>query len=62
MLMVLHRPCLARSVLDDNLLPLNDPAPDLLEPTPGSITEYIMIAFRGPAPVTVPHGAQESPR
>ena len=50
--------CLARSVTDDENLPLNDPAPDLLEETPDG--EFMMIAFRGPAPVTVGHSAQGS--
>jgi hypothetical protein len=51
-------PCLARSVLDDNNLHLNDPAPDLLELTPDG--KHLMVAFRGPNPVTVSHSAQGS--
>ena len=51
-------PCFARSVLDDGGLPLNDPAPDLLEATPDG--KYLMVAFRGPAPVSVTHSAQGS--
>ena len=51
-------PCLRRSVIDDRDLPLNDPAPDLLETTPDG--QYLAIAFRGPVPVTVSHGAQGS--
>jgi len=51
-------PCFTRSVIDDASLPLNDPAPDFLEITPDG--EYLMIAFRGPVPVTVGHAAQGS--
>lgn len=51
-------PCFARSVTDDPGLMLNDPAPDLLEATPDG--KYLMIAFRGPKPVTVAHSAQGS--
>lgn len=51
-------PCLERSVLDDNGLILNDPAPDLMESTPDG--KYLMIAFRGPKPVSVSHAAQGS--
>lgn len=51
-------PCLKRSVLDDNGLILNDPAPDLMEVTPDE--KYLMIAFRGPKPVSVSHAAQGS--
>ncbi|KAL3800873.1 hypothetical protein ACHAWO_008823 [Cyclotella atomus] len=50
--------CLARSVLDDSNLTLNDPAPDLMEITPDG--KYLMVAFRGPTPVTVNHSAQGS--
>jgi len=50
--------CLRHSVLDDMDLPRNDPAPDLLEITPDG--KYLMIAFRGPNPVTVAHSAQGS--
>lgn len=51
-------PCFTRSVLDDAGLPLNDPAPDLMDITPDG--KFLMIAFRGPAPVSVPHSAQGS--
>lgn len=51
-------PCFARSVLDDGGLPLNDPTPDLMEATPDG--KYLMVAFRGPAPVSVTHSAQGS--
>lgn len=51
-------PCLAASVDDDAELPLNDPAPDLLQATPDG--KYMAVAFRGPAPVTVNHSAQGS--
>jgi hypothetical protein len=51
-------PCLKRSVLDDMDLILNDPAPDLMEITPDG--KYLMIAFRGPKPVSVNHSAQGS--
>jgi hypothetical protein len=50
--------CFAASVLDDPQLPLNDPAPDLMDITPDG--KYLMVAFRGPAPVSVPHSAQGS--
>ncbi len=50
--------CFKRSVLDDEALPLNDPAPDLVDITPDG--KYLVIAFRGPLPVTVPHAAQGS--
>lgn len=51
-------PCYTRSVTDDPGLMLNDPAPDLLEATPDG--KYLMIAFRGPKPITVSHAAQGS--
>ena len=51
-------PCMAKSVGDDSGLPMNDPAPDLLERTPDG--KYLMVAFRGPAPVSVTHSAQGS--
>ena len=51
-------PCFTRSVQDDPGLPLNDPAPDLFEITPDG--KYFVVAFRGPVPVSVPHGAQGS--
>ncbi len=51
-------PCLGASVGDDIGLPLNDPAPDLLQATPDG--KFLAVALRGPAPVTVQHGAQGS--
>ena len=42
--------CLRRSVLDDAGLQRNDPAPDLLDITLDG--KYLMIAFRGPRPVS----------
>lgn len=51
-------PCEAASVTDDAALPTNDPAPDLMGLTPDG--KYIVAALRGPAPVTVTHGAQGS--
>merc|ERR1711971_596145 len=51
-------PCFTKSVLDDADLPLNDPAPDLMEFTPDG--KYLAIAFRGPVPVSVAHTAQGS--
>lgn len=39
-------------------VPSNDPAPDLCEATPDG--DYLMVAFRGPAPVSVNHSAQGS--
>lgn len=50
--------CQAKSVTDDAALTLNDPSPDLMEAT--SDSRYLMIAFRGPAPVSVPHAGQGS--
>ena len=50
--------CLAASVLDDPLLPRNDPAPDLMEITPDG--RHLMVALRGPMPVSVSHAAQGS--
>jgi hypothetical protein len=50
--------CHAHSVTDDSNLPVNDPAPDLMEVTPDG--KHIMIALRGPAPVSVTHSAQGS--
>ena len=50
--------CAAYSVADDSNLPTNDPAPDLMEMTPDG--KYLMIALRGPAPVSVSHSAQGS--
>lgn len=51
-------PCLSKSVLDDGKLPLNDPAPDLVTLSPDG--KYMIIAFRGPKPVSVGHAAQGS--
>eukprot|EP00808_Paulinella_micropora_P022730 g60375.t1 len=51
-------PCYAHSVLDDPNLPLNDPASDLLDRTPDG--KYLVVALRGPAPITVNHAAQGS--
>ena len=51
-------PCYAKSVIDDGGLPLNDPAPDLMELTPDG--KFLVIAFRGPVPVSVSHSAQGS--
>ena len=50
--------CAAASVTDDDALPNNDPAPDLLEPTPDG--KYLVVALRGPVPVSVTHAAQGS--
>lgn len=47
--------CLANSL--DGFL-LNDPAPDLFEPTPDGM--YMMISLRGPFPVSVDHSSQGS--
>jgi hypothetical protein len=51
-------PCRTMSVTDDAGLVLNDPAPDLMEISPDG--KYFILAFRGPAPVTVAHAAQGS--
>ncbi len=50
--------CKAASVTDDPALPTNDPAPDLMGLTPDG--KHIVVALRGPVPVTVTHGAQGS--
>jgi len=50
--------CMDKSVADDVGLPPNDAAPDLMEVTPDG--KYLMIAFRGPRPVSVGHSAQGS--
>ncbi|MBE9032811.1 hypothetical protein IQ266_24040 [filamentous cyanobacterium LEGE 11480] len=50
--------CAAAPVLDDAQLFGNDPAPDLIEPTPDG--KYLVIALRGPVPVSVNHSAQGS--
>ena len=51
-------PCARVSVTDDPKLPKNDPAPDLLENTPDG--KYLVVALRGPIPVSVAHAAQGS--
>jgi hypothetical protein len=51
-------PCVAASINDDPGLPRNDPAPDLSEPTPDG--KFVMVALRGPLPVSVAHGSQGS--
>lgn len=51
-------PCLARSIIDDAELPPNDPAADLMDITPDG--KFLVLAFRGPAPVSVNHSAQGS--
>lgn len=51
-------PCAVKSVADDWNLPVNDPAPDLMDRTLDG--HYLMVALRGPAPVSVNHGAQGS--
>lgn len=50
--------CMTTSVTDGGALPLNDPAPDLMGATPDG--KYLVVALRGPAPVTVTHSAQGS--
>ena len=50
--------CAGASVTDDAGLPTNDPAPDLMEGEPNG--KYIMVALRGPTPVSVTHSAQGS--
>lgn len=45
-----------RSITDVPDLLLNDPAPDLFERSPNG--KFMFIAFRGPAPVSVPHSGQ----
>lgn len=51
-------PCHTQSVIDDASMIVNDPAPDLMDITPGGA--YFVIAFRGPKPVSVSHAAQGS--
>ncbi len=51
-------PCAAASVTDDAGLPINDPAPDLMGTTPDN--KYLVVATRGPVPVSVGHNAQGS--
>jgi hypothetical protein len=50
--------CLARSVTDDGNLILNDPTPDFMDITPDG--KYLVVALRGPAPVTAGHSAEGS--
>ena len=50
--------CAASSVTDDPALPTNDPAPDLMDTTPDG--RYLVVALRGPTPVSVTHAAQGS--
>ncbi len=50
--------CGAASVTDDAALPSNDPAPDLMDTTPDG--RYLVVALRGPVPVSVTHSAQGS--
>jgi hypothetical protein len=50
--------CAAASVTDDLGLPGNDPAPDLMDTTPDG--KYLVVALRGPTPVSVTHAAQGS--
>ncbi len=50
--------CSAASVTDDAGLPVNDPAPDLMDNTPDG--KYLVVALRGPIPVSVTHSAQGS--
>lgn len=50
--------CGLRSVADDVGLPTNDPAGDLMYATPDG--KYLLIALRGPAPVSVDHSSQGS--
>lgn len=50
--------CNGFSVQDDEGLPINDPAPDLMEATPDGY--FMAVAFRGPVPVSVTHSAQGS--
>lgn len=50
--------CAAVSVSDDAGLPVNDPTPDLMDTTPDG--KYLVVALRGPTPVSVTHVAQGS--
>jgi len=50
--------CAAASVGDDAGLPSNDPTPDLMDTTPDG--KYLVVALRGPTPVSVTHVAQGS--
>jgi hypothetical protein len=52
-------PCGAASITDGGEgFPTNDPGPDFIDPTPDG--KYMMISFRGPAPVSAGHAAQGS--
>jgi hypothetical protein len=48
--------CSSASVTDDAVLPGNDPAPDLMDTTPDG--KYLVVALRGPIPVSVTHAVQ----
>ena len=48
-------PCADFSVTDDPGLPVNDPAPDLMDTTPDG--KYMVVALRGPVPASVLHAA-----
>ncbi len=50
--------CRYKSVTDDAGLVPNDPAPDLMDATPDG--KHILVALRGPVPVTVGHSTQGS--
>lgn len=54
----LRNSSVCKGFTDDTNLPEDDPAPDLLETTPDGL--YLVIAFRGPAPVTFAHTTQGS--
>jgi len=52
-------PCEAASVTDGgDGFPINDPAPDFIDATPDG--NYMVLSFRGPAPVSAGHAAQGS--
>ena len=50
--------CAAASITDDPSLPSNDPTPDFIDTTPDG--KYLVVALRGPIPVTASHAAQGS--
>ncbi|MGB6299701.1 MAG: hypothetical protein WBF90_26480 [Rivularia sp. (in: cyanobacteria)] len=50
--------CAKASVTDDKGLPLNDAAPDLMDTAPDG--KFLVVALRGPVPVSVTHAAQGS--
>jgi len=50
--------CSTTSVTDGGAIAINDPAPDLMDTTPDG--KYLVVALRGPSPVTVHHSAQGS--